>query len=155
MSYYRKLPVIIEAITRSCCGRSSNDEDSEIIVTPSHEVKIPTLEGELLANPGDWIIRGVKGELYPCKPDIFTETYESVEKPKPFDPRRPPHGDRGDQHRDRHRLSAAAQSRPCNGRPDRLRSLRVGLPLTGLRRWSASCVKTVEGAIEHHDRHVV
>jgi hypothetical protein len=40
---------------------------------------IGTLEGAHRADPGDWIIRGVKGELYPCKPDIFAETYEPVE----------------------------------------------------------------------------
>ena len=43
---------------------------------PYHTIK--TLEGEMRANAGDWIIRGVKGELYPCKPDIFAATYESV-----------------------------------------------------------------------------
>lgn len=41
---------------------------------------IPTLEGMHAANPGDWIIRGVKGEFYPCKPDIFTATYEQVKE---------------------------------------------------------------------------
>jgi hypothetical protein len=41
--------------------------------------KIPTLEGDLIANENDWIIRGVKGELYPCKPDIFEATYEPLE----------------------------------------------------------------------------
>jgi hypothetical protein len=40
---------------------------------------IPTLEGDMIAQPGDWVICGVKGELYPCKPDIFDETYEAVE----------------------------------------------------------------------------
>ena len=40
---------------------------------------IPTLEGLMVATEGDWIIRGIKGELYPCKPDIFDETYEPVE----------------------------------------------------------------------------
>lgn len=40
---------------------------------------IPTLEGTMTARPGDWIIRGVKGEFYPCKPDIFEATYEPVE----------------------------------------------------------------------------
>jgi hypothetical protein len=39
---------------------------------------IGTLEGTHRADPGDWIIRGVKGELYPCKPDIFAATYETV-----------------------------------------------------------------------------
>jgi hypothetical protein len=40
---------------------------------------IPTLEGIMRADPGDWIITGVKGEKYPCKPDIFGMTYERVE----------------------------------------------------------------------------
>lgn len=39
-------------------------------------ILIPTLEGEMRASPGDWIIKGVQGEFYPCKPDIFTATYE-------------------------------------------------------------------------------
>ena len=39
---------------------------------------IPTLEGDHLAQRGDWIIKGVAGEFYPCKPDIFKETYEPV-----------------------------------------------------------------------------
>jgi hypothetical protein len=39
---------------------------------------IHTLEGDMIASPGDWIITGVKGETYPCKPDIFEETYELV-----------------------------------------------------------------------------
>lgn len=42
-------------------------------------VVIPTLEGDHLASPGDWIIKGVNGEFYPCKPDIFEKTYEQVE----------------------------------------------------------------------------
>lgn len=41
-------------------------------------IAIETLEGTMKAIPGDWIIRGVKGEFYPCKPDIFAATYESV-----------------------------------------------------------------------------
>lgn len=40
---------------------------------------IGTLEGVMACAPGDWIIRGVKGEIYPCKPDIFAATYEPVE----------------------------------------------------------------------------
>lgn len=39
---------------------------------------IDTLEGKMRADPGDWIIRGVKGELYPCKPDIFAATYDPI-----------------------------------------------------------------------------
>lgn len=45
---------------------------------PEH-IAIDTLEGTMRALPGDWIIRGVQGEFYPCKPDIFAETYEDVE----------------------------------------------------------------------------
>jgi hypothetical protein len=43
-----------------------------------HRLAIDTLEGTMWAVPGDWIIRGVKGEFYPCKPDIFEATYEVV-----------------------------------------------------------------------------
>lgn len=39
---------------------------------------IPTLEGDMNASPGDWIIRGIQGEFYPCKPDIFEQTYEAI-----------------------------------------------------------------------------
>lgn len=39
---------------------------------------IPTLEGEMTASAGDWIIKGVQGEFYPCKPEIFTATYDAV-----------------------------------------------------------------------------
>ena len=42
-------------------------------------LKIRTLEGVHLARPGDWILRGVQGEIYPCKPDIFAATYDVVE----------------------------------------------------------------------------
>ena len=42
-------------------------------------IVIPTLEGDHLASPGDWIIKGVKGEFYPCKPDIFEATYEPAD----------------------------------------------------------------------------
>lgn len=42
------------------------------------DVIIKTLEGEVIASRGDWIIRGVNGEYYPCKPDIFEKTYEEV-----------------------------------------------------------------------------
>ena len=58
---YRKKPVIIDAYKT----------DKEII--------IHTLEGDMKANVGDYIITGVHGEKYPCKPDIFEETYEPIE----------------------------------------------------------------------------
>lgn len=53
----------------SCGNRCGNGEI---------ELCIDTLEGVMYAAPGDYIIRGVKGEFYPCKPDIFEETYEEV-----------------------------------------------------------------------------
>ncbi|WP_298736052.1 hypothetical protein [uncultured Subdoligranulum sp.] len=46
----------------------------------SKEMNIETLEGTMHASPGDWIITGVNGEQYPCKPDIFEKTYEPVEE---------------------------------------------------------------------------
>jgi hypothetical protein len=46
---------------------------------PFIEMVIPTLEGDHIASHGDWIIKGVKGEFYPCKPDIFAELYEPAE----------------------------------------------------------------------------
>lgn len=50
-------------------------------------ISIDTLEGRIVARPGDWIIRGVKGEFYPCKPDVFAETYEVIEPPSRFEAR--------------------------------------------------------------------
>lgn len=58
---FRKKPVVVEAYQ-----------------TDKKEV-IHTLEGDMIASPGDWIITGINGEKYPCKPDIFEETYEKVE----------------------------------------------------------------------------
>ena len=57
---FRKKPVIIEAY------------QTEV------EMVISTLEGDMIASPGDWIITGVNGEQYPCKPDIFDKTYEPM-----------------------------------------------------------------------------
>jgi hypothetical protein len=42
------------------------------------EMIVATLEGEMTARPGDWIIRGIAGELYPCKPEIFEKSYEPI-----------------------------------------------------------------------------
>jgi hypothetical protein len=58
---YRKKPIIIDAER----------------LTKTREVY--TLEGIMIGNPGDWLITGVNGELYPCKNDIFEKTYEKVE----------------------------------------------------------------------------
>lgn len=75
---YRKKPVEIEAIQFNC-----NFDELEQFVGGDAEFRngkliIATLEGPLCASPGDYIIKGVKGEFYPCKPDIFETTYEEV-----------------------------------------------------------------------------
>lgn len=62
----------IKIIMSSCNAIGSNPKEYYII----------TLEGNMRLNIGDWIIRGVKGEYYPCKPDIFKFTYEEVEEVK-------------------------------------------------------------------------
>lgn len=84
MTVYRKKPVVIEAI-QFVGGRESAAEikafagDSYVCWWFNHDdIGIETLEGTMHASPGDWIIKGVKGEFYPCKPDIFELTYESV-----------------------------------------------------------------------------
>jgi hypothetical protein len=92
MGKFRKKPVVIEArqivkqepfagfgqmdslsdLAQWCGGAPSGDVSDGCIL-------IPTLEGTMKASPGDWIIKGVGGEFYPCKPDIFAATYEPVE----------------------------------------------------------------------------
>lgn len=52
--------------------------DDEACRRDSHVLLVSTPEGSMTALPGDWIIRGVAGEFYPCKPDIFATTYEAV-----------------------------------------------------------------------------
>ena len=59
------------------CGEGWNGPDER--PGPFIEVTIPTLEGDMIARHGDWVIKGVEGELYPCKPRIFDATYEAVE----------------------------------------------------------------------------
>lgn len=79
---YRKKPVVIEAIqwNGSNAFEIWNDfEDIPIRLKEEGTLLISTLEGDHIASIGDYIIKGIKGELYPCKPDIFEETYEEVE----------------------------------------------------------------------------
>jgi hypothetical protein len=77
MPRYRKLPVEIDAVQWT--GQNI-EEISEFVGNepPRDETGlfINTLEGKMFAAPMDWIIKGVKGEFYPCKPDIFEQTYE-------------------------------------------------------------------------------
>jgi len=86
MAKYRKKPVVIEAVqfpidaivTEEFLDFVSATEDEVIVGESYNWWEIETLEGTMRANPGDWIIKGIKGELYPCKPDIFEQTYEKV-----------------------------------------------------------------------------
>jgi hypothetical protein len=81
---YRKKPVVIDAIqwrvvnheeVKQFLGEDYVAVLSKYAKKPAH-LSIRTLEGQLYAAPGDWIIRGIHGEHYPCKPDIFEATYE-------------------------------------------------------------------------------
>lgn len=60
-------------------GDNSRPDKGHYIDPATGDLMIRTLEGDMHATPGDWIIRGVQGEFYPCKPDIFAATYEAVE----------------------------------------------------------------------------
>lgn len=94
---FRKKPVVIEARQLTpenseeigaWCGakmafEKSNGYKSYLwgwgLPIEERSLCIPTLEGEHIASMGDWVIQGVKGEFYPCKPDIFEMTYEAVD----------------------------------------------------------------------------
>lgn len=91
---YRKKPVVIEAIQYTGCitnkineftnntirvqDNIGSSEDGEGRPQKYTTVSIPTLEGDHVVSEGDFIIKGIKGEFYPCKPDIFELTYEKV-----------------------------------------------------------------------------
>jgi len=87
---FRKKPVVIEAkqwdgslhsteiITQWCGGRYDYEAKPSDHTDVAEWISIPTLEGVMKAIPGDWIIKGVAGEFYPCKPEIFKATYEEI-----------------------------------------------------------------------------
>lgn len=97
MPYFKKKPVVIEAvqlcwrnwdqvceflgdiINEDNPGRHGEASDTCGEEDPYINLTIPTIEGDHTALHGDWIIKGVQGEYYPCKPDIFAETYEEVQ----------------------------------------------------------------------------
>ena len=85
---YRKMPIVINA------WQFTNDNKNTLLhdlqmqnmsIYPAFDgekpvMRIPTLEGEMTASIGDYIIKGINGEFYPCKPDIFEKTYEAVKE---------------------------------------------------------------------------
>ena len=89
MEKYRKKPVVIDAVQLTM---TNHQAISSIIAAAGYNVRhatkppmraitgivIETLEGDMPADCGDWIIKGVQGEFYPCKPEIFEKTYEKV-----------------------------------------------------------------------------
>lgn len=86
MTQYRKKPVVIEARQllfenaadiMAWCGSTKHWSRPPMRAVTG--IIVPTLEGQHEAAFGDWIIQGVKGEFYPCKPDIFEATYEAVD----------------------------------------------------------------------------
>lgn len=97
MAKFRKLPVVIDAfhwtgtngieLMRWVEGFGPNTSGTELgIDFAASEVTVKTKEGEMRGAPGDWIIRGVHGEYYPCKPDIFEKTYAAdAGEPAPSD----------------------------------------------------------------------
>lgn len=83
MNKYKKKPVVIEAIVwggEMTMGINLWMGDQSAHLGHNKTLLINTLEGTMTASVGDYIIKGVKGEFYPCKPDIFEETYEEVKE---------------------------------------------------------------------------
>ena len=84
---FRKKPIVIEAIQFTggnlfeCLHFMGESQDviDNLELHATDSPVIHTLEGTMHTSQGDWIIRGVQGELYPCNPDIFAATYEAVE----------------------------------------------------------------------------
>lgn len=89
MGMFRKKPITVEAIifdgsresareAKEFCIRKTGGSSVFFRFRDSDQYYISTLEGAMRVMPGDYIIRGIRGEYYPCKPDIFVETYEPV-----------------------------------------------------------------------------
>jgi hypothetical protein len=93
---FKKKPVVVEAVKYLGKGYFENHETTDWMwkalesgtARPTNGTDpfvLKTLEGEMVVSPGDWIIQGVNGEIYPCKPDIFEATYLPVNHPKPLE----------------------------------------------------------------------
>ncbi len=83
MQQFRKKPVVIAAVQITDATFDAPHPNEEHIIGVVYDpvrrlVEIPTLAGVMTGQIGDWIIRGVKGEYYPCEPDVFAATYEPV-----------------------------------------------------------------------------
>lgn len=87
MTKFRKKPVVIDAmqlppsdepVSQELIDFLHSGRDDVTLRDCNGGVAIYTPEGVMRGDPGDWIIRGVKGEIYPCKPDVFESTYEAV-----------------------------------------------------------------------------
>jgi hypothetical protein len=96
LNRYKKKPVEVEA-TQFTTNNENGSPEMDTIVNwvnkgrdamgawhNGTDIYIQTLEGQMRAVVGDWIIRGIKGEFYPCKPDIFEDSYEIVNDDIPF-----------------------------------------------------------------------
>lgn len=88
MKEYRKKPVVIQAVHYDWDDNEKSideaqDEVAEFmdanIVISDDDIEIETLEGTMYATKGDYIIKGIAGEFYPCKPEIFTQSYDEVQ----------------------------------------------------------------------------
>ena len=83
---FKKKPIVVECVQYDGNFRSLDifpfPEVRNFIISyyenGEQYIKIPTLEGEMKLSKGDWLIKGVNGEYYPCKPDIFEKTYENT-----------------------------------------------------------------------------
>jgi hypothetical protein len=80
MPHFRKKPVVIEAWQNNAYDTVPQWVKDASRSIPGGRREIVTLEGTMTAESSDWIIKGVKGEVYPCKPDIFTATYDEVDR---------------------------------------------------------------------------
>lgn len=81
---WRKKPVVIQAVKWDGSNLAVEALNEVLGLDPvtlvdKYNVKIPTLEGDMLARVGDYIIKGVNGEFYPCKPDVFEKTYDACD----------------------------------------------------------------------------
>lgn len=92
MAKYRKKPVVIDAIQwtgenlgqcKIFLGANFAGVLTEKRINGERDLFVHTLEGKMMASKGDYLIRGIQGEHYPCKPDIFAATYEAVTPPEP------------------------------------------------------------------------